>query len=94
MSKLDSLINKTLSNIEDDRATANKLLTDLVLYMAKAGDTAHASHGEIAAKYLETLQRSNEQIVKILSIVQRDEVGTKGLSMKDKDGLFDAIKER
>jgi len=92
--KLASLIDKSLRNIEDDRATANKLLTDLIIYMAKTGDSAHMSHGHIAAQYLETLQRSNEQIVKIASIIQKDEGGTRGLTAKDKEGLFDAIKDK
>ena len=92
--KLSSLIERSLQNVEDDRATANKLLTDLIIYMAKTGDSTHATHGHIAAQYLETLQRSNEQIVKIASIIQKDEGGTKGLTAKDKEGLFDAIKDR
>ena len=92
--RLNNLIEKSLNNIEDDRATANKLLTDLIIYMAKTGDSTHATHGHIAAQYLETLQRSNEQIVKIVGIMQKDEGGSKGLSAKDKEGLFDVIREK
>jgi hypothetical protein len=90
--KLDSLINKTIENVEEDRAVASKLLTDLLIYMGKTGDAAHAASGHIAAQYLETLQRSNEQLVKVASIIQRQEGGTKGLSDSDKQNLFDSIK--
>jgi hypothetical protein len=93
--KLSDLIEKTINNIDDDRSTANKLLTDLIIYMAKEGDVSHASHGHIAAQYLETLQRSNEQLVKIASIMQKEEgSSSKSLTAKDKEGLFDMIKDK
>jgi len=91
--KLHELIEKTIDNIEGDRAVANKLLTDLIIYMAKTGDTAHQSMGHVAAQYLETLQRSNEQLVKIASLVQKDEGKSRGLNSLEKDFLFDSIKE-
>jgi hypothetical protein len=43
--------------------------------------------------YLETLQRSNEQLVKLTTIVQRQEGGKEGMSKKERDDLFDMIKE-
>jgi hypothetical protein len=91
--KFQSLIDKTIQNIEEDRSVTNKLLTDLVLYMAKTGDSSHQSMGHVAAQYLETLQRSNEQLVKIASLVQKDEGKTRGLDSIEKDFLFDSIKE-
>ena len=50
--------------------------------------------GSVAAKYVETLQRSNEQLVKVSTIIhKRDSTsGNLGLSDKDKDDLFDMIK--
>ena len=47
----------------------------------------------VAAKYLETLQRSNEQLVKIAALMQKKQSKNEGLSEKDKDDLFDMIKE-
>lgn len=91
--KLDELIIKTIDNIESDRAVTSKLLTDLVIYMAKTGDSSHQSVGHIAAQYVETLQRSNEQLVKIASIVQKKEGVSKGMSALERDGLFDIIRE-
>jgi hypothetical protein len=91
--KLQDLIEKSIKNIEEDRGVTNKLLTDLLIYMTKTGDTAHNQMGHVAAQYLETLQRSNEQLVKITSIVQRQEGGSRGMSQAERDGLFDIIKE-
>ena len=91
--KLQILIEKTIDNIEGDRAVASKLLTDLVIYMAKTGDTAHQTMGHVAAQYLETLQRSNEQLVKIASIVQKQEGGGRGISDLEKSTIYDAIRE-
>lgn len=92
--KLHSLIEKTILNIEEDRGVANKLLTDLIIYMAKTGDSAHQTVGHVAAQYLETLQRSNEQLVKVTSIMQKEENTSKGFSKKDMDDIFNVIKDK
>ena len=92
--KLQSLIEKTILNIEEDRGGANKLLTDLIIYMAKTGDSAHQTVGHVAAQYLETLQRSNEQLVKVTSIMQKEENTSKGFSKKDMDDIFNVIKDK
>jgi hypothetical protein len=49
--------------------------------------------GVIASKYVETLQRSNEQLVKVATLLQKREGGAVGLSEADKNDLFDLIKE-
>jgi uncharacterized protein with von Willebrand factor type A (vWA) domain len=89
-------IEESTKNIENDRAVASKLLLDLVDHMNKHAEDkyTHKNFGEIAAMYLETLQRSNEQLVKIAAIVQRQEGGDKdGMSKKERDAIFDMIKE-
>ena len=47
--------------------------------------------GLIASKYVETLQRSNEQLVKISSIIQKRETKSTGLSTFEKDEIFDLL---
>lgn len=91
---LNELIEQSIKNVESDRATVEMLLTDLVIFMKKTGDSAHANSGETASKYLETLQRSNEQLVKIAAIVARQEGPAKGLSEADRNNIFDLIKEK
>ena len=90
--KLQELIEKSIKNIEEDRGVTNKLLTDLLIYMAKTGDSAHGTVGHLATQYVETLQRSNEQLVKIASIMQREEGSSKGLNERDKENIYDAIR--
>jgi uncharacterized protein with von Willebrand factor type A (vWA) domain len=92
---LEQYIMDSTKNIEEDRAVTTKLLEDLILTMDKHKEEkyTHKNFGEIAAMYLETLQRSNEQLVKIASLVQRSEGVKDGLSKNEKDNLFDLIKE-
>ncbi len=90
--KLEKLIQQSIDNIESDRAVTNKLLTDLVLYMAKTGDSAHQTVGHLATQYVETLQRSNEQLVKIASLLQKKDGSRQGLSDFDRQNLYDSIK--
>jgi hypothetical protein len=45
----------------------------------------------VAAKHIETMQRSNEQLVKVLTLKQKERVKEVGLSDEDKASLFDMI---
>jgi hypothetical protein len=45
------------------------------------------------AKYVETLQRSNEQLVKISGLLQKKTGSEQNLTDEDKSELFDLIKE-
>ena len=69
MSKKTSsaFIDEAVKNIVDDRAATKSLLMGLMAYMQVSEDR-HKEVGLIAAKYLETLQRSNEQLVKITAL--------------------------
>jgi hypothetical protein len=90
MKNLDSTIEKALGNIEEDRATTKELLQDLMKYLAVT-DERHREVGAIAAKYVETLQRSNEQLVKIASLMQKQKSSSFDFSSSDKDQLYDII---
>ena len=88
--KTKEYVQEATKNIRDDRALAAKLLTDLITNMT--GQSDHQSVGLIAAKYLETLQRSNEQLVKITSIVNRDSGSKNTISSDLKEEIYDIIK--
>ncbi len=88
--KLKEYVDEATRNIRDDRALASKLLTDLLTNIS--GQSDHQSVGLVAAKYLETLQRSNEQLVKITSIVNRDNGSKAEISAELKDEIYDIIK--
>ena len=87
----EKFVEEAIDNIKNDRALATDLLIHLTSYM-KASDERHQSCGLVAAKYLETLQRSNEQLVKLASLVSKKEAST-GLSQMDKDELYSIIND-
>ena len=69
MKHLDHYLEQAIQNIKDDRSITKELLDDVVRFLAK-DEKRHTEVGSIAAKYVETLQRSNEQLVKISNIIQ------------------------
>jgi hypothetical protein len=92
---LDSLIEQALDNIKNDRQETETLLGELKEYMGVPGNQdRYSDSGPIAAKYVETLQRSNEQLVKLATLVYKKETSIKegSLSDLDKKELFDLIK--
>tara|TARA_R100000995_G_scaffold79392_2_gene50427 strand:- start:669 stop:974 length:306 start_codon:yes stop_codon:yes gene_type:complete len=89
---INDYIEESINNIRNDRAVTNTLLTDLLLEMKKASDLEnHKQLGLIASKYVETLQRSNEQLVKITAILNKRQDGSIELNDEDKEQLFDLI---
>ena len=89
--QLEQFIQEAISNIRDDRAITSTLLVELIKHMKTQGEHTHETLGLIASKYVETLQRSNEQLVKISSIIQKKEQKSVGLSTEDKESIFDLI---
>ena len=90
--KLDSLVDEALDNIRNDRKLAREFLNEIANQIAiDAEQNKYLS--PVAAKHIETLQRSNEQLVKIIGLRQKDRVKGFELSDEDKDSLFDMIQE-
>ena len=92
MKSIKHYITDAIKNIEDDREITKELLNDVIGYLSK-DETRHREVGLTAAKYVETLQRSNEQLVKVVTLMQKRESGQTGLTEQDKEELFDLIKE-
>ena len=88
--KLDDIIQKALDNIESDREVTRDLLNDAISYLSK-DESRHRDIGMTLAKYVEVLQRSNEQIVKVASLVQKEEKKEDGLTDKDMEDIFSMI---
>ena len=87
---LDNYIQEAIKNIRDDRDITSTLLTQVFAEITNGGET-HKDIGLIAAKYVETLQRSNEQLVKLTSIMAKKADTGVELSENDKKELFDVI---
>ena len=92
MSEVKDLISEATRNVKEDRAATKSLLMSLMKYM-QVGDDRHREVGIVAAKYLETLQRSNEQLVKIATLVHKKTSSKEDASISDeeRDELFDMI---
>tara|TARA_B100000035_G_C20968764_1_gene540051 strand:- start:728 stop:1027 length:300 start_codon:yes stop_codon:yes gene_type:complete len=94
MKEINKLIEEATMNVKEDRAATKVLLTNLMKYMSETDDR-HREVGLIAAKYVETLQRSNEQLVKIASLVHKKESNTAdtSISESEREDLFDMISD-
>jgi hypothetical protein len=88
----NEFIEEAISNIRDDRALASSLLIEL-MDVLKKDETKHQYSGPVAAKYLETLQRSNEQIVKLATLLSKKEGSSQGLSDIEKSDIYEMIKD-
>tara|TARA_Y100000593_G_C4275972_1_gene320080 strand:+ start:498 stop:785 length:288 start_codon:yes stop_codon:yes gene_type:complete len=86
----DDLIDEAIDNIRNDRKLAREFLNELANQIAQNADNNRAL-SPVAAKHIETMQRSNEQLVKVLSLKQKERSKEVGLSEEDKASLFDMI---
>ena len=91
---IELLIEEAMKNIRDDRAMADVLLIDIVRII-KENKHEFKDLGLIAAKYLETLQRSNEQLVKLVATLNTKRGISGGnmshMTQEDKEEIFDII---
>ena len=84
-------IEEAIANIRDDREITRELLDDAIKYLA-VDDARHKDIGMTLAKYVETLQRSNEQLVKLCALMSKNEGGDE-LTDKDFAQIFDQIQK-
>jgi hypothetical protein len=88
----DQFVEEAIDNVRKDRAMASTLLIELMKIL-KQDETKHQYSGPVAAKYLETLQRSNEQLVKLANLVSKKEGVSTGLSALEKSDIYEMIKD-
>tara|TARA_R110000824_G_scaffold359891_5_gene547546 strand:+ start:3909 stop:4211 length:303 start_codon:yes stop_codon:yes gene_type:complete len=93
MDKVEKYLKESIGNIRNDRALALDLLSGIMNTIKTANDNRedHKNLGPVAAKYLETLQRSNEQLVKATSLLQKMTSGDTSLTSEDREQIFDLI---
>lgn len=90
---LKDYLEEAVKNIREDRDRALSLLKDIADYIGQNQDR-HKDVGATAAKYLETLQRSNEQLVKISSLMQKSEKDQySDLDDEEASSLYDEFEE-
>jgi metal-responsive CopG/Arc/MetJ family transcriptional regulator len=88
----DSLTEEAIDNVRADRNQTKELLKDLVKYLSN-DEHRHKEVGIIAAKYVETLQRSNEQLVKIAALKQKEVANNTSLTDDERSEIFDKLNE-
>ncbi len=91
MKNLDHYLEEAIKNIQDDREVTRELLDDVIRYISK-NEEHHKFVGGTAAKYVETLQRSNEQLVKIVNMMSK-QTASDGLTDKDLSNIYEMINE-
>ena len=87
---LETLIDEALTNIRNDRKLAREFLNEVANQIVKEPEQ-NKYLSPVAAKHVESLQRSNEQLVKIIALRQKGKAQNVGLSEEDKNDLFDMI---
>ena len=89
---LETLMSEALGNIRNDRKVAREFLNEIANLIS--GDPEQNKYlSPVAAKHIETLQRSNEQLVKIISIQSKKPENEFQLTDADRENLFDMIQE-
>ena len=63
---------ESYQNAIDDRETAGLLLTDLVV-QCQGNQTNHLQFGTLMTKYLERMNKSNDQILKLAELIAKEE---------------------
>ena len=88
--EFDDLMDEAIENIRNDRKVAREFLNELANQIAQNAENNRAL-SPVAAKHIETMQRSNEQLVKVLTLKQKERTKEIGLNDEDKASLFDMI---
>ena len=87
---LNILMDEALTNIRNDRKVAREFLNEIATQIATDGEQ-NKYLSPVAAKHIETMQRSNEQLVKLIGLKQKNTSQSMELSEEDKSSLFDMI---
>ncbi len=91
---LDKQIESVISNIQSDREITLELLHDVMKYIS-TDSHKHAEVGHVTAKYIESLQRSNEQLVKMTAIMLKREDSEFGsFSDDEKENIYDTLRDQ
>lgn len=89
--QIEKYLEEAIQNIREDRKKADTLLKDIAVYIGGSQER-HREVGLTAAKYLETLQRSNEQLVKITDILKKTIKSEYGdLDDTEKNSMYDEL---
>ena len=94
---LENYISKAIENAESDRSQAQALLSELEEEMKEAegkDPEKHERAGDTASKYLKVIQKSNDQIIKVIKalrkLVEKDQEGSNSSAQTN---IYDDIEQ-
>ena len=90
--KVDKYVDEVVGNIRSDRELTRELLDDAIKWLSK-DESRHREIGIVMAKYVETLQRSNEQLVKVVNMVSKSEKSA-GLTGEDMEQIYGILEDK
>ncbi len=91
---IDKQIESVITNIQSDREITLELLHDVMKYIS-TDSHKHAEVGHVTAKYIESLQRSNEQLVKMTAIMLKREDSEYGsFSDDERENIYDTLRDQ
>ena len=90
--KYSNLLKDVVINSEQKRDQIDILVSDLRSMIKTPNDAIVIV--PLIKDYLDVGVRNDEQLVKLASIVQKEESGNKGFNPKEMDEIFQSIKEK
>ena len=84
---------EALENIRNDRKIANEFLNEIANQIAADAEN-NRSLSPVAAKHIETMQRSNEQLVKLIGLKHKNKIDNFELTEMDKSNIYDMIQNK
>lgn len=92
--KIEDFFQDALDNIQNDRTEAKKLLNSVEEYIEEnegiettefGEGSRHKSVGAVASKYIEALQRSNDQLIKLIAVYDKVKSKSEDFDLDDKE---------
>lgn len=87
---IDDLLSEAVDNIRDDRKEAKSLLKDLTAYVG-GGQDRHKESALSLAKYIESCQKSNEQLLKIAVILKKTQEENSSITEEERNSIFEEL---
>ena len=95
MDDVTELIEEALKNIRSDRGQTNVALVDVMKHMLKAGSEyqGHKELGQQFVKLTETSQKSNDQLIKVLGLMKKENSDFDGFDDEEKAKLYEELQD-
>jgi hypothetical protein len=71
--KAEEIIDLAIDNAKQDRSTISIQISELSVMLAQGTMSDHQNAGMTLSKYLETSQRSNDQLIKLVDLQRKIE---------------------